>query len=144
MNEQISGRASGLLVRVTTPRAQRLRRELQVVVLAWGSAGVTTVFIGLYFGLAEGGGFADSIFSFAVTLAVGALIVWVGRRILVATLLAVAMVGIIRVISHAKQQATEVLLHAYDLVALMRSWSTLADMWSQHHRLAVALALTAL
>jgi len=142
MNEQISG-TPGLLVPVTTLRAQRLRRELQVVVLAWGWTGVTTVFIGLYFGLAEGG-FADSIFSFAVTLAVGALIVWVGRRILVATLLAVAMVGIIRVISHAKQQATEVLLHAYDLVALMRSWSTLADMWSQHHRLAVALALTAL
>jgi len=98
--------------------------------------------IGLYFGLVEGG-FADSIFAVAVTLAVGALIVWVGRRVLVAAVLVVAMVGIVRAISYAKQQATEVLLHAYDLIALMRSWSTLAQVWSQHHRLVVALALSA-
>ena len=141
MNEQTSGRAPGLLVLVTATHALRLPREPHAA-LAWSSAGVTTVLIGLYFGLVEGG-FADSIFAVAVTLAVGALIVWVGRRVLVAAVLVVAMVGIVRAISYAKQQATEVLLHAYDLIALMRSWSTLAQVWSQHHRLVVALAIAA-
>jgi phosphoglycerol transferase MdoB-like AlkP superfamily enzyme len=141
MNEQASGRAPGPFVRVTVTRARRLPQELHAA-LAWGSAGVATVLIGLYFWLAEGG-FGDSIFAVAVTLAVGALIVWVGHRVLVAAVLVVAMVGIVRAISYAKQQATEVLLHAYDLIALMRSWSTLAEVWSQHHRLVVALAVAA-
>ena len=127
---------------MTAARALRLPRELHAA-LVWGSAGVTTVLLSLYFGLAEGG-LADPIFATAVTLAVGALIVWVGRRVLVAAVLVVAMVGMVRAISYAKQQATEVLLHAYDLIALTKSWSTLAEVWSQHHRLVVALAIAAL
>lgn len=142
MNEQTSGRAPGVLLPVTAARALRLPRELHAA-LVWGSAGVTTVLLSLYFGLAEGG-LADPIFATAVTLAVGALIVWVGRRVLVAAVLVVAMVGMVRAISYAKQQATEVLLHAYDLIALTKSWSTLAEVWSQHHRLVVALAIAAL
>ena len=143
MNEQTSVRAPGLalLALVTAARTFRLARELQVV-LVWCSAGTTAVAIGLYFWLAEGG-LADPIFAVAVTFAVGALIVWVGRRILVAAMLLVAMVGIVRTISYAKQQATEVLLHAYDLVALLRSWSALAEVWSRHHGLVVALAIAA-
>ena len=141
MNEQTTVREQemALLALVTAARASRLRRELWVV-LAWGSAGATAVAIGLYFWLAEGG-LADALFAVTVTLAVGALIVWVGRRVLVAAVLVVALVGIVRTISYAKQQATEVLLHAYDVVALLSSWSTLTEVWSQHRGLGVALAI---
>jgi hypothetical protein len=99
------------LALVTAARASRLRRDLWAV-LAWGSAGATAIAIGLYFWLADGGP-ADALFAVTVTLAVGALIVWVRRRVLAAAVLVVAMVGIVRTISYAKQQATEVLLHAY-------------------------------
>jgi len=128
------------LALVTAGRASRLRRDFWSV-LAWGSAGATAIANGLYFWLAEGGP-ADALFALTVTLAVGALIVWVRRRVLVAAVLVVAMVGIIRTISYAKQQATEVLLHAYDVVALLSSWSTLTEVWSQHRGLGLALAIT--
>src|SRR5262245_37333478 len=142
MNEQTSVRAQEMpaLALVTAARASRLRRDLWAV-LAWGTAGGTAIAIGLYFWLAEGGP-ADALFAVTVTLAVGALIVWVRRRVLVAAVLVVAMVGTIRTISHAKQQATEVLLHAYDVVALLSSWSTLTETWSQHRGLGLVLAIT--
>jgi phosphoglycerol transferase MdoB-like AlkP superfamily enzyme len=139
MNEQASGRAPGALLPVTAARALRLPPELHAA-LAWGSASVTTVLISLYFGLAEGG-LADSIFATAVTLAIGALIIWVGRRVLVAAVLVVAMVGMVRAISYAKQQATEVLLHAYDVVTFLSSWPPLAEVWSEHHNLLLGLAI---
>ena len=118
----------------------RMRWELEVV-FAWGPAGAAAVAIGFYFWLAEGG-LADTVFATAVTLAVGAAIVCIGGRVLVASVLVVAMVGIVRAISHAKQQATEVLLHAYDLVTFLTSWSALAEVWSEHHNLVLGLAIT--
>ena len=85
----------------------------------------------LYFWLVEGG-LADTVFATAVTLAVAAAIVCIGRRVLVAAVLVVAMIGIVRTISYAKQQASEVVLHAYDLVTFLRSWSGLHEVWSEH------------
>ncbi len=117
----------------------RMRWELRAA-FAWGAAGAVAVAIGLYFWLAEGH-LADTVFATAVTLAVGAAIVCIGRRVLVASVLVVAMVGIVRAISYAKQQATEVLLHAYDLVTLLSSWSALTEVWSEHRNLVLGLAI---
>ncbi len=141
MSEQAANRALGLphLALATALRATRVRWELQAA-LAWGAAGAVAVAIGLYFWLAEGH-LGDTVFATAVTLAVGAAIVCVSRRVLVASVLVVAMVGIVRAISYAKQQATEVLLHAYDLVTLLRSWSALTEVWSEHRILVLGLAI---
>jgi hypothetical protein len=61
-----------------------------------------------------------------------------------AAVLVVAMLGIVRTVSSAKQQASEALLHAYDLVAVLGSRSTLAEAWSQHRSLALGIAATVL
>ncbi|NJO32127.1 MAG: sulfatase-like hydrolase/transferase [Rhodospirillales bacterium] len=140
MSEQTPDRAlrPPHLALATALRGMRMRWELRSA-FAWGAAGAVTLAIGLYFWLAEGH-LADTVFATAVTLAVGATIVCVGRRVLVASVLIVAMVGIARAISYAKQQATEVLLHAYDLVTLLRSWSALTEVWSEHRNLVLGLA----
>jgi hypothetical protein len=59
----------------------------------------------------------------------------------VAVVLVVAMVGIVRTVSYAKQQASEVVLHAYDLVTFLRSWSGLREVWSEHRSLVLGLAI---
>jgi len=110
--------------------------------LCAGLAGSSAFAIGLYFWLAEGGLF-DTVFAVAVTLAVGATIVFIGRRVFVAVVIVLAMVGIIRTVSHAKQQATEVLLHAYDLVTFLSSWTVMADAWLGHRSLMLGLAIVA-
>jgi hypothetical protein len=111
--------------------------------MAWAAAGSAAIGIGAYFWFIEGG-LADTVFAVAVTLACGAAIVLIGRRILVAAVLVVAMVGIVRSVSSAKQQASEALLHAYDLVAALRSWSMPAEAWSQHRGLVLAIAAAGL
>ena len=110
--------------------------------LAWAVGGATA-FGSLYFFLAEGG-LADTVFATAITLAVAAAIVCIGRKVLVSAVLVVAMVGIVRTISHAKQQASEVVLHSYDLVTLLSSWSDLRAVWPGHSTLVFGLAIAAL
>jgi hypothetical protein len=131
-----------LLSPATASRLERMRGELQVG-LAWGFAGAAALAIALYFWLAEGG-LADSVFATAVTLCVGALIVCLTRRVLAAAVLVVAMIGIVRTISYAKQQASEVVLHAYDLVSFLRSWSAFHEAWSEHRALVLGLAVAVL
>ncbi len=97
----------------------------------------------LYFGLVEGG-VADSVFATAVTLCIAASIVCLTRRVLAAALMAMALVAIVRTISYTKQQATEVVLHAYDLVSFLGSWTAFADVWSMHRALVLGIAAAAL
>jgi hypothetical protein len=110
---------------------------------AWTVAGAAAFCVGLYFLLAEGG-VADAVFATAVTLAVAATVVCFGRKILVSAVLVVAMAGIVRTISSAKQQAREVVLHAYDLVTFLSSWSGLHEVWSKHRALVIGLAIAVL
>lgn len=145
MNGPTSFRLPRLPVRSLLTAAHTLRapRHLRVF-FAWCTAIAVAAGTCLYFWLGEGGGPADIAFTAAVTLGMGAAIVCIGRRVLVAVVLVPALVGIVRVVSHAKQQASEVVLHAYDLVALLRSWSTLAEVYSGHRGLALGLAVAVL
>jgi hypothetical protein len=145
MNGQNSFRLPRLPVRsvLAAVRTLRVPRRLRMVV-AWCSVVAVAAGTCLYFWLGEGGGPADIAFTGAVTLAMGAAIVCIGRRVLVAVVLVPAMLGIVRAVSHAKQQASEVVLHAYDLVALLRSWSTLVEVCSRHRGLALGLAVVVL
>jgi Sulfatase len=121
----------------SAPQAQELQAGL-----SWGLAGGAAVAIAVYFGLVEGG-LTDSVFAVAVTLCVAALIVFLTRRVLAAAVLVVALVAIIRSISYAKQQASEVVLHAYDLISFLGSGSAFADVWSGHRALVLGLAAAA-
>lgn len=111
--------------------------------LAWGLAGAAAVAIAAYFGLVEGG-IADSVFATAVTLCIAASIVCLTRRVLAAALMAVTLVAIVRTISYTKQQATEVVLHAYDLVSFLSSPAAFADVWSGHGALVLGVAAAAI
>lgn len=128
---------------VTTAwRTARISKEVQAGI-AWAVAGMTGVSIGLYFWLAEGS-LPDTVFATAITLGVGAVIVCMCQRVLMASVLVVALVGIIRTISYAKQQASEVVLHAYDLVTFLNTWSALPSAWHEHRSLLLGLAIAML
>jgi hypothetical protein len=142
MDGQTSWRAPELPFRALATVALALRRP-QRLQAAWAAAGSAGTGMGAYFWFIEGG-LADSVFAVAVTFACAAAIVLIGRRILVAVVFVVAMVGIVRTVSSAKQEASEALLHAYDLVAALRSWSIPAEAWSQHRGLVLAIAAAGL
>src|ERR1700704_2179607 len=80
----------------------------------------------------EGG--PASLFSVAVLLTIGALVVVISRRLLPSVVLVCAMVATIRTAAYIKQQATEALLHAYDVVSLLGSWSTLSHFCTDHRQ----------
>jgi hypothetical protein len=107
--------------------------------LVWALAGASAGAIALYFGQLEGG-LADGVFATTVTLCIGAVVVHLTRSVLAAALVALAMVAIIRTISYAKQQASEVLLHAYDLAGLLSTPSTFGEAWSGHRWLVLGLS----
>ena len=103
--------------------------------------------ISLYFWQLEGG-YPDAFFATAVTLTIAAATVLVCRRIMIAAALVAGLVATIRVVSAAKQQASEVLLHAHDAVTLLAAWQTWPALWTDHRRvvlgaIAVLLATAA-
>jgi len=134
MSERISYRHVAL---ASAWRAVRISRPVQAGI-ACGAAGTAAALVGLYFWLFEGR-FADSVFAAAVTLAIGAGIVCLCRRILPAAVLILALMYVVRTVSFAKQQANEVLLHAYDVVTYLRSWSGWPDAWSEHRSVALGV-----
>ena len=76
--------------------------------------------------LHETEGASASLFASAILGTLGALLVVLFRRVVPAVVLVSAIVAIICVASHVKQQTTEVLLHAFDVVSLLSSWSALS------------------
>jgi len=108
--------------------------------VVWATTALLALSIGIYLWRFEVEG-ADFLFAGGVTLTLGALIIAASRRPLLAAVLVTAMVAIIRTASYVKQQATEMVLHAYDVVSLLSSWTALADLWNDHRRYAIALLL---
>jgi Sulfatase len=94
----------------------------------------TAVYLRYY----EGGAF-NQFFVWSITLAVGAWIVLALRRILVASVLVNALVGIVAIVSWAKQQAMDMALHAYDIVFYLSSWATIDYLWNGFRIHVVAL-----
>ena len=98
---------------------------------------VAVLLIGISFQRSEG--WLASLFIVAVTLTVGALLVLVSRRVLLAVVLAAAMVGSIHIAAYLKQQETEMLLHAYDLLSLLRSWRAVVHFCQDYPHFAIGL-----
>jgi hypothetical protein len=110
-----------------------------VYVLALGA----TLGAGFYLYSTEGG--RAGLFVSAVMLTIAALLVFVIRRLLPAVVLVSSMIAIIRVSAYVKQQTSEVLLHAHDVVSLLSSWSALSQFWhdQRQHVLSLAAVLAA-
>jgi hypothetical protein len=98
------------------------------LVAGWGAAA--------YLHETEGGG--AGLFASAAMGTIGALLVALFRRVLPAVVLVSATVAIIRTGSYVKQQSSEVLLHAYDIVSLS-SWSALTQFAREHREYAFGL-----
>ena len=85
------------------------------------------------------GGASNQFFVWSVTLMLGAWIVLAFGRILVASVLVNALVGIVATVSWAKQQAMDMALHAYDVVFYLSSWATIDYLWNGFRIHVVAL-----
>ncbi len=116
------------------PASDRARRR----VLSLWAAVLFTLPTVYYFWRYEGGA-ANRFFVWSVTLTLAAGIVLACRRVLVASVLVNALVGIVAAVAWAKQQAMDMVLHAYDIVFYLSSWSTIGYLWNDFRRYIVAL-----
>ncbi len=108
------------------------------VVLSLCAATLFSLPMAVYLRYYEGGP-SNQFFVWSVTLAVGAWIVLALRRILVASVLVNALLGIVAIVSWAKQQAMDMALHAYDVVFYLSSWATIEYLWNGFRIHVVAL-----
>jgi hypothetical protein len=93
----------------------------------------------IYFWKYEGGA-PNWFFVTSVTLTLAACAVLVLGRILVAAVLVNALVGIVAAVAWAKHQAMDMVLHAYDIVFYLSSWSTVGFLWRDFRTHVIALA----
>jgi phosphoglycerol transferase MdoB-like AlkP superfamily enzyme len=96
-----------------------------------------------YFWKYEGSA-ANLFFVTSVTLTLGAFLVLAFRRVLVASVLLNAFVGIVATVAWAKHQAMDMALHAYDLVFYLSSWSTIGFLWRDFRTYVIALMVALL
>jgi hypothetical protein len=92
----------------------------------------------IYFWKYEGGA-PNWFFVTSVTLTLAACAVLVLGRILVAAVLVNALVGIVAAVAWAKHQAMDMVLHAYDIVFYLSSWSTVGFLWRDFRTHVIAL-----
>ena len=89
---------------------------------------------------ADEGTLPNILFTAAVTLALIAVVVLLTRRVLFATVLIAMLVGLIVGVSSVKRAVMNMVVHAYDLIFYLSSWSTVSYLWSDHRRYLLAFA----
>lgn len=128
---QLTGpsRASPGLRRLSpaTSHAASLALTSGVLALRWGTEG----------------GPSTSIFAAATCLSLGALVVLFTRRILFATIVVSGLVMLVVLGATIKQDKMNLVMHAYDLVFYLSSWSTVSYLWADY-RYYVVLVVVAL
>ena len=116
-------RASGWVASVARWPSTPLGWRTTAILAALLAAAMAASFW-LYEGILE-----NVIFTTSVTLALGGLIALASRRILFAALLMTALVVIVNGVSEAKVNTMGMVLHAYDIVFYLSSWSTISYLW---------------
>jgi phosphoglycerol transferase MdoB-like AlkP superfamily enzyme len=127
---------------MTDYRLDQSRREPRVAALkagtreiapraAWAIGTVAATIIVIYLCWKEGG-LATILFTAGLTFTIGSLIALASRRVLFALIAVASLMLIVRIIAYIKQQATEVTLHAYDLVWILSSRSALMSLLYDH------------
>jgi hypothetical protein len=97
-----------------------------------------------YFWRYEGGA-ANLFFVSSVTLTLAACLMFAFCRVLVASVVVNAIIGIVATVAWAKHRAMDMALHAYDVVFYFSSWSTIGYLWQDFraHVIALVAALLA-
>jgi phosphoglycerol transferase MdoB-like AlkP superfamily enzyme len=75
----------------------------------------------------------DFVFTAGILSALGAMIILVGRRVLVATILVAGLLALMVALCTVTSQETNILLHAYNLVLYAGSWVKLWGLWQDYH-----------
>jgi hypothetical protein len=91
-----------------------------------------------YFWRYEGGA-ANLFFVSSVTLTLAAGLMLAFGRVLVASVLVNAILGIVATVAWAKHRAMDMALHAYDVVFYFSSWSTIGFLWRDFRAYVIAL-----
>lgn len=123
-----------------TPSRHSIDRHRVLRRLTWGLTTLTAFLLGAYASSYEGSA-AHIVFSLGIALTLGALIVLLARRVLVALVVVTALLAIVIGVSIKKQQAMNMVLHAYDLFFYPASWSTLVFLWQGYTSYVVALVV---
>ena len=129
------------------PRRGRLRsvaaQVLRCVELrettSWAIAALIGAMLARYFWVDEGA-IPNILFTAGVTLALIVLLVLLAQRVLFATTVVALLVVLIIAISSVKRAVMNMVMHAYDIIFYLSSWSTISYLWSDQRRYLVALA----
>jgi phosphoglycerol transferase MdoB-like AlkP superfamily enzyme len=106
--------------------------------LVFGVAALFTLPTVDYFWRYEGGA-ANLFFVSSITLTLAACLMLAFGRVLVASVLVNAIVGIVATVAWAKHRAMDMALHAYDVVFYFSSWSTVGFLWRDYRAYVIAL-----
>jgi phosphoglycerol transferase MdoB-like AlkP superfamily enzyme len=106
---------------------------------SWAVAALIGAILARYFWVDEGT-LPNVLFTAGVTLALIVLLVLLSRRVLFATTLVALLVVLIVAISSVKRGVMNMVMHAYDIIFYLSSWSTISYLWSDQRRYLVALA----
>ena len=128
------------------PRSARLRslaanvlRRIELrPTTSWAVSALIGAVLMRYFWTDEGE-LPNILFTAAVTATLVALLVLLTRRALFATALVASLVVLIVAVSGVKRAVMNMVVHAYDLVFYLSSWSTLSYLWSDQRRYLVGL-----
>ena len=111
--------------------------ELSALVV-WGLAALVAVPLAYYHYCYEGLWERD-FFGIAITTGLIAVLTVISRRVLFSTVLVTTVAALIVVASEVKRQFIDMILHAYDVVFYLTSWSTLSFLWVDHKKPLLAL-----
>jgi phosphoglycerol transferase MdoB-like AlkP superfamily enzyme len=100
---------------------------------SWALASLMGSLLARYFWVDEGT-LPNIVFTAGVTLALILLLVLISRRVLFATTLVALLVVLIVAISSVKRAVMNMVMHAYDIVFYLSSWSTISYLWSDQRR----------
>lgn len=119
--------------RVRTIPGYLLRRIELSPPTAWSCAALLAALLARHFWLDEGS-FPNIFFTASATLALIAVGVLASRRALFATTLVGLLIALLVATSSIKRAVMNMVVHAYDLVFYLSSWSTVSYLWSDHRR----------
>ena len=106
--------------------------------VAWTATAIITIGFALYDWRYEGWR-ETIIFAGSVTAALVFALTFVSRRILFSATLIAMLVATIVIASDVKRHYIEMVLHAYDVVFYLTSWSTVVYLWADHKLMLLAL-----
>ncbi|HEY7083912.1 MAG TPA: sulfatase-like hydrolase/transferase [Hyphomicrobiaceae bacterium] len=125
--------------RLRSVAAQLLKRVALRPTTSWAIAALIGAMLARYFWVDEGA-LPNILFTVGVTLALIVLLILLAQRVLFATTLVALLVVLIVAVSSVKRAVMNMVLHAYDIVFYLSSWSTISYLWSDQRRYVVALA----